>query len=201
MTATCRTARPLACCVAAGVGAVLLTATPAAAHVGTPIGGAVDGLLHPVTGPDHLLAMLAVGVVAALTMPLRRAWTVPVAFLTGMIAGGAAGLVGAPLPGAEALIMASVFVLGVTIAAAVVVEGGGGWLVAALVVAGFAHGHAHGAEAPDSAHPLAYVGGFLLATASLHALGLGVGTAIRQRRTMQVGVGAATVAAGALLLA
>jgi urease accessory protein len=200
MTAIRRTTRALALCSTAGIAAVLVTASPAAAHTGHPAGGVLDGLLHPLTGPDHLLAMLAVGVVAALAAPGGRVWVVPAAFLGGMVAGGVAGLTGVPLPGGEALIIASVLVLGVTIAAAAS-DGDARWLIAALAVAGLAHGHAHGAEAPTSAHPLAYVGGFLLATAALHAVGLGVGSAIRQRRTMQVGMGAATVTAGVLLFA
>lgn len=200
MTAIRQPSRTLALCLAAGTAAVLVTASPAAAHTGNPAGGVVDGVLHPLTGPDHLLAMLAVGVVAALAAPRRRVWVVPAAFVGGMVAGGIAGLVGVPLPGAEPLIIASVLVLGLTIAAAAT-DRDARWLIAALIVAGIAHGHAHGAEAPTSANPLAYVGGFVLATASLHALGLGVGSAIRQRRTMQVGMGAATVAAGVLLLA
>ena len=200
MTALHRTTRALALSVTAGTAAVLLAASPAAAHTGNPAGGVVDGILHPLTGPDHLLAMLAVGVVAAMAASGRRVWVIPAAFLGGMVAGGVAGIAGVPLPGAELLIVASVLVLGVTIAAAAV-EGDARWLVAALVVAGVAHGHAHGAEAPTSAHPLASVAGFLLATASLHATGLAVGSAIRTRRTMQVGVGAATVAAGVLVFA
>lgn len=200
MIAIRRTAHLLALSLAAGVAAVLLAASPAAAHTGKAAGGVLDGLLHPLTGADHLLAMLAVGVVAAIAAPRGRVWVAPAAFLGGMIAGGTAGLAGVPLPGAEHLITASVVVLGLTVAA-VAAQGGGDWLIAALIVAGIAHGHAHGAEAPTSAHPLAYVSGFVMATASLHVIGVGVGTAIKERRTLRVGIGAATVAAGALLLA
>ncbi len=134
-----------------------------------------------------------------LAAPRGRVWVVPAAFLGGMIAGGAAGIAGLPLPGAEHLIIASVFVLGLAIALAV--QGSADWLIAALIVAGVAHGHAHGAEAPTSAHPLAYVAGFVVATASLHLAGVGVGVTIKNRRTARVGIGAATIAAGALLLA
>lgn len=184
--------------LSAGAAAVLVAAAPAGAHTGRGPGGILDGILHPITGPDHLLAMLAVGVVAVLAAPRGRVWVIPAAFLGGMIAGGAAGISGVPLPGAEHLIIASVLVLGVAIALAV--QGAADWLIAALVVAGVAHGHAHGAEAPTSAHPFAYVAGFVLATGSLHLAGVGVGMTIRNRRTARVGIGAATVAAGALLL-
>jgi len=117
-----------------------------------------------------------------------------------MVSGGVAGMAGAGLPGGELLIVASVIALGIAIAGA---AGGGArdWILAALVVAGIAHGHAHGAEAPTSANAAAYVSGFLLATASLHVLGVAVGTIIRDRRTVRVGMGAATAAAGALLFA
>jgi urease accessory protein len=186
-------------CLAAGVVAVLVVATPAAAHTGRGPGGVLDGVLHPITGPDHLMAMLAVGVVAAIAAPRGRVWLAPAAFVGGMIAGGIAGIAGAPLPGAEHLIMASVFALGIAIAGAAA-GGGGDWLLAALIVAGVAHGHAHGAEAPDAANPFAYVTGFVAATTSLHLVGVGVGMFIRDHRTVRAGLGAATVAGGALLL-
>ena len=186
--------------VSAGVAAVLLAASPAAAHTGRGPGGIIDGIVHPLTGADHLLAMLAVGVVAVIAAPRGRIWPAPVAFVGGMVAGGVAGMAGAPLPGAEPLIIASVLVLGVAIAAAAAGERGH-WLLAALVVAGLAHGHAHGAEAPGAANPVAYIAGFVAASSALHVVGVAVGRIIRDRRTVRVGIGAATVAAGALLFA
>lgn len=183
----------------AGVAAVLVVAAPAAAHTGRGPGGIVDGVLHPITGIDHLLAMLSVGVLAAVAAPRGRRWLVPAAFLGGMVAGGAAGLLDAPLPGAELLIVASVLLLGLAIALAV--QGAGSWLLAALVLAGVAHGHAHGAEAPTSANPVAYVAAFLVATGSLHLAGVGIGMAVEHRSRARVGIGAVTAAAGALLLA
>jgi len=199
MTVARRTAGSFTLALAAGAAAVLLVSEPAGAHTGKGAGGVIDGILHPLTGPDHLLAMLAVGIVAVLATPRGRVWLAPVAFLGGMAAGGVAGLAGGALPGAEYLIVASVFVLGLAIAGAA--QGAGDWLIAALIVAGIAHGHAHGAEAPTSANPVAYVGGFLLATAALHLVGVGMGAAIKERRTLRIGIGAATVAAGALLIA
>ncbi len=177
---------------------MLLAASPAAAHVDRGAAGAWDGLLHPVTGADHLLAMVAVGIVAAVAAPRGRAWVAPVAFLAGMVAGGVAGLAGAPLPGAEVLIMASVLLLGLAVAGAV--SGDARWLALALVAAGLAHGHAHGAEAPASANAAVYLPAFVAATASLHVVGVAIGIAIRSRHTLRVGMGAATMAAGALLL-
>jgi urease accessory protein len=68
------------------------------------------------------------------------------------------------------------------------------------MVAGAAHGHAHGAEAPHAANLVAYVGGFLAATVTLHLTGMGVGLAIRNRNAARLGVGLATIAGGMLLL-
>jgi urease accessory protein len=183
----------------AATGAIVLAAEPAMAHTGKASSGVVDGFLHPLTGPDHLLAMLAVGVVAALAASRRGAWATPAAFLGGMLLGGVGGLVDIPLPGAEAMIVLSVVLLGVAIAAAV--RGAGVWFLAALVVAGLAHGHAHGAEAPDAANVVAYVGGFVAATAFLHAAGAAIGLTVRNHRALQVGLGAMTIAGGGLLVA
>jgi urease accessory protein len=188
----------LAAATAGSLGAAALAAAPASAHPGHD-GGLGQGLLHPFTGVDHLLAMVAVGVVAAIGTRHRSRWAVPGAFLAGMVVGGVAGMVGLPLPGVEVAIAASVVALGVVVAGAVTTSGRG--LLAGLVVAGMAHGWAHGAEAPKSGHAALYVTGFLLATVALHLAGMGVGTAVRDRRLVRIGIGAATAAAGALLLA
>lgn len=197
------TARPrlsarLATATAGSLVAVALVAAPASAHPGHD-GGLGQGLAHPFTGVDHLLAMVAVGVVAAIGARNRSPWMVPGAFLGGMVAGGLAGLAGLPLPGVELVIAASVVVLGVVVAGAVTANGCG--LLAGLAVAGMAHGWAHGAEAPKSGHAGLYVAGFLLATVALHLAGMGVGTTVRERRLARLGLGAATTAAGILLLA
>lgn len=197
-TATLRSLSSSGLAIAGGaLGGALLAAAPAGAHPGHT-GGVASGLLHPVTGPDHLLAMVAVGIVAATAADRRAVWAAPAAFLGGMLLGGLAGIAGLPLPGAELLIVASVIVLGLVVAGAL--QGRGNLLVGGLVLAGLAHGHAHGAEAPAAAHPAAYVAGFLAATASLHLAGVGIGSVIRDRRTIRLGVGLATVTAGALLL-
>lgn len=197
-TATLRTLSSSGLAIAGGaLGGALLAAAPAGAHPGHT-GGVASGLLHPVTGPDHLLAMVAVGIVAATAADRRARWMAPAAFLGGMLLGGLAGIAGLPLPGAELMIVASVIVLGLVVAGAL--QGRGNLLIGGLVLAGLAHGHAHGAEAPTAAHPAAYVAGFLAATASLHLAGVGIGSVIRDRRTIRLGVGLATVTAGALLL-
>lgn len=193
-------ARPLLAAPAAGLAAALLVAAPASAHTGHPVSGVGDGLWHPITGIDHLVAMVAVGIIAVVAAPGRATWLVPSAFVGGMALGGVAGMVGIPLPGAETMIVASVVILGVAIAAAVELRGRAfAALLAAVAVAGFAHGHAHGAEAPSSVHPVAYVIGFLVATVLLHLAGVGIGTTVRDRRTARAITGATAVAAGALL--
>lgn len=199
MLETRRFPRLLAAVVGA-LGGAFLVAAPASAHVGHGTNGFDSGFLHPLTGPDHLLAMVAVGVVAATWRSDRTLWFAPAAFLLGMVTGGIAGMVGVPFPGAELLIVSSVILLGIAIAAAVTDGKGSAWVLPLLAAAGLAHGHAHGAEAPSAAHPVLYVAGFLLATACVHAGGVGVGTIIRDRQLARVGLGVATATAGVLLL-
>ncbi|WP_421118950.1 HupE/UreJ family protein [Aquihabitans daechungensis] len=199
MHETRRLSRLFAAAVGA-LGAVVLVASPASAHVGNETLGFDSGFLHPLTGLDHLLAMVAVGVVAATWRRDRALWLAPAAFLLGMVTGGLVGMIGMPFPGAEVLIVASVILLGVAIAAAVTDDRGAAWVLPVLAFAGLAHGHAHGAEAPVSAHPVLYVIGFLLATACVHAAGVGVGSLVRDRRLVRVSMGVATASAGVLLL-
>jgi urease accessory protein len=183
--------------IAAGTVAVVVVSTPAGAHVGGPVHGLADGVLHPLTGIDHLLAMVAVGVVAALGST-RRWWMVPAAFLAGMITGGAFGMLGAALPAVELAIAASVVGLGLAIVLAPRVDAG--WLLALLAVAGVAHGSAHGAEAPSAVHPVLYVVGFVALTAALHAAGVFGGLMVRRVPSARVLAGAGVAAAGVLLL-
>lgn len=148
-------------------------ASPALAHSGTGLsGGVVSGLLHPVTGPDHLLAMVAVGLWGAfLGRPLLVA--LPVIFPSVMALGGVLGMANVPLPNVELGIALSVVVLGLAIALAFRAPV---WL-ACLVVAAFAifHGYAHGQELPSAADPLGYSLGFVLATGALHLIGIALG--------------------------
>ena len=135
----------------------------------------VAGLVHPLGGVDHLLAMLAVGWLAA-RIGGRALWRVPLAFVALMIGGGLLALAGIALPLVETLIAVSVIVLGLALA--------GGrrltTLVAMALVGFFAvfHGHAHLTEMPVAGvdgGPLAYGAGFVLATAGLHLVGIGLG--------------------------
>ncbi len=140
--------------------------------------GLVSGLRHPISGLDHVLAMVAVGIWGA-QLGRTAIWVLPVAFPLVMSIGGVLGVRGVPLPGVEFGIAASALALGVMIALAARPPL---WLAAALVGA-FAifHGYAHGAELPHAAQPLAYGIGFVLATGMLHATGIAIGVLQRWR--------------------
>lgn len=148
-------------------------AVPAAAHTGTGLaGGFQSGFLHPLSGFDHLLAMVSVGLWGAfLGRPLIV--VLPVIFPTVMAVGGVMGIAGVPMPPVEIGIALSVLVLGAMIAGAVRAPV---WL-ASLIVAIFAifHGYAHGKELPSAADPVGYSAGFVLATGMLHVVGISLG--------------------------
>jgi urease accessory protein len=157
----------------------ILLPTLAQAHPGIPghTHGFANGLAHPLTGLDHICAMVAVGLWAA-QRGGRALWLVPSVFVLVMILGGAMGMAAVPVSFVEPGIAASVLVLGVLIAAAVRLP----LPVSAVLVGVFAifHGYAHGAEMPGSVSGLAYGLGFVAATASLHLLGIGLGLLARR---------------------
>lgn len=145
----------------------------ALAHVGQGRAeGFLAGLSHPVSGLDHVLAMIAVGLWGA-QLGAPAIWLLPVTFPMVMAFGGMLGLAGMPLPGVEAAIALSGILLGL----AVLAEWKPSLPLAALVVGFFAvfHGHAHGAELPAGASGLTYSIGFVAATGTLHAVGIGIG--------------------------
>jgi urease accessory protein len=127
---------------------------------------------HPLTGPDHFLAMFAVGLWGA-QMGGRSVWTLPVTLPMIMVGGGIMGMLGLSLPAIEIGIALSIMALGLAITLA--------WRlaewVALVLIAYFAlcHGYAHGAELPLSADPADYAIGFVLATGMIHLFGIGVG--------------------------
>ena len=187
--------------ILAAVAAVL--ATPAWAHLNPGEHGSfAAGFSHPMFGTDHVLAMVAVGLWAAL-IGGRALWALPVAFVGVMALGFLASLIGAPLPFVEPVILASVVALGVLVAIALPVPV---WAGAAMVgFFAFFHGHAHGSEI-GAATAFAYGSGFALATALLHAVGLGIGVAARrfltgERGEMLLRVFGGMTAAGGLMLA
>ena len=147
--------------------------TLAWAHDGTGlVGGFISGFLHPLNGPDHMLAMVAVGLWGAiLGRPLVVA--LPVVFPIMMAIGGVMGILGVPLPPVELGIGLSVVVLGAVIAFAVKPTV---WLAVVIVaVFGMFHGYAHGQELPSAADPVGYSVGFVLSTGLLHLIGIGIG--------------------------
>lgn len=152
---------------------MLLAAFPAYAHpMHGGLGGFAGGLLHPLLGIDHLLAMVAVGVWAA-QLGGSAVWKVPPAFLFTMLIGAGMGLAGIGLPLVDPVIAASVVMLGLVIGTQARMSP---WL-ASLLVATFAlfHGHAHMSELPAGSLALSYIAGFALTTASLHGAGIAVG--------------------------
>jgi urease accessory protein len=187
------------------VAAVLALATaPALAHTG--VGAAHDlthGFLHPLGGLDHVLAMVAVGLYAA-QLGGRFLWLLPVAFIGAMIAGGALGNAGVPVPMVEQGIGVSVVAMGLAIAFGVRLPA----VAATTLVGVFAlvHGHAHGSEGADLAAFLPYATGFVAATALLHAAGIVAGVALDRLGTLPANAlrraaGAAGALAGVAILA
>lgn len=178
--------------------AATLMAAPAMAHLDPAAHGSVAaGFTHPLFGADHVLAMVAVGLWAAM-LGGRAIWAVPAAFVGAMAVGFALSLLGMPLPMVEPLILASVIVMGVLVALAVKLPMAAGMaVVAALAVF---HGHAHGSEM-GGAGALAYLAGFASATALLHAAGIVLGLGLS--RVSQIlalrGLGGAVAALGAWL--
>jgi urease accessory protein len=160
--------------------AVLFTLPPASAlaHAqgGAAGAGFLSGFLHPLGGLDHVLAMLAVGMWGA-QLGAPAIWMLPVAFPMVMALGGAAGILGVPLPAIEIGIGLSVLVLGSMIALAQRPP----LAAAGLIVAFFAvfHGYAHGAELPGAAGAVPYSAGFVIATGLIHLTGIGIGCVIR----------------------
>ena len=164
-----------------------------AEHVGQPHGFA-DGFAHPFTGLDHLGAMLAVGAWSAGTM--RRAWLAPLAFVACLLAGALATANGLAVPGAEPMIALSLLAFGLLLAQRTQLPA----VAAAAVVGGFAlfHGASHGAELGAGAA----LAGMVLATGLLHAGGLLIGLALRQRNAWWTrGAGVALAVFGLSLLA
>lgn len=158
----------------------IIALVPVLAHAhpghGSSIGLA-GGMVHPLSGLDHILAMVAVGILAA-QLGGRALWALPMAFVSLMGVGGLIGMGGFHLPMIETGILASVLILGLMIAAAVRLP-----LWASLSLVGLfaiCHGHAHGSEIPSAASGLTYGVGFILSTAMLHLAGIGLGLAAKK---------------------
>jgi len=185
-------------------GLLALAPHQALAHTGVgETDGFLHGLMHPISGLDHVLAMVTVGLIAV-QLGSRALWMVPASFVTMMAAGGVLGFYSIPIPSVEAGIALSVVVLGVVLAMQTSLP-----LTAAMRLVGlFAifHGHAHGAEMPIEISAFGYGTGFLIATALLHSAGIGLGLSLARlsripaRRICQVGGGGIALAGMVLLL-
>lgn len=172
------------------------------AHTGGGIGGLWDGLVHPVTGVDHLLAMVAVGVLAAVVADRRVAVATPAAFVAGMVTGGVLGIAGIAAGVIETTIAASIVGLGGLIVLTLVGSLRLGWWVpAAALAVGAVHGIAHGGEIPDHASAFAYVAGFVAATIALHVAGTLLGATVGRHPAARTAVAGTFCAAGLALLA
>ena len=176
----------------------------ASAHTGADAGlhhGFLTGFLHPLTGPDHLAAMVAVGLWSALAA--RRAWPdllwAPLGFALMLLAGALGGLAGLQLPAVEPMIAVSLLALGLLVATRQRLPG----LAAAALVGAFAvfHGIAHGQELAGESGAALTLAGMLAATVLLHAAGIAAGWSLRNgHRWLPRFVGAAVALFGAALL-
>src|SRR5215469_7081151 len=180
---------------------LLLSSRSAFAHIleGDAAGGFISGFMHPISGLDHVLAMVAVGLWGA-QLGAPAVWLLPVTFPMVMAFGGMLGLMGVKLPGVEVCIALSAIALGLM----VLREAKPNLLAAAFLVGFFAifHGHAHGTELPPGANGLLYSIGFVIATGLLHATGIAIGTIHRWpkgRVALRV-AGAVVMAGGAVFL-
>jgi urease accessory protein len=172
----------------------------ALAHVpGGEVAGLVSGLLHPISGLDHVVAMLAVGLWGA-QLGAPALWLLPITFPVVMALGGMLGLLGLHVPGVELGIALSAVALGIV----VLCEARPPAVLAAALVAVLAvfHGHAHGTELPEGASGLLYSLGFVVATGAIHAVGIAIGF-IHRWTTGSLALrvaGAGVTAAGLLFL-
>lgn len=173
----------------------------AQAHTGHGTSSLMEGLVHPF-GPDHLLAMVAVGIWSVSALPANKAWQGPATFLLALVASAVLGMMGLTVPYLEHAISLSVVMFGamLILAARPLPPALGLGLIAA---AASLHGLAHGAETPETGFA-GYALGFLLTTAVLHIGGVGIGLAIKRwlgrRSGLALGsLGAALSAAGVYL--
>jgi len=175
--------------------ALALLPQAALAHPGHG-GGLAQGVLHPLSGADHLAAMVLVGLCASLGG--KRGWVFPLAFMAGLLGGFASGATLASASAVEVAILASVVALGLVAALRIAVPVG---LAAATIAAfGFAHGAAHAIELPESASPMLFAAGFLATSAALHGGGFWLSRKLpvpAQRWIGAAGAGVGLLLAGA----
>lgn len=182
------------------IAAAALIAGPALAHTGHgDANGFLHGLQHPLFGPDHLLAMLAVGLWSGFVLP-RQFWAGAAAFMAAMALGAGLSWAGIPFAGVEGVITLSVLAFGLL--TLVSRRGQPGWITGASLVAigafASAHGHAHATEAAGNA--AAYLAGFLISTAALHLAGVALARAVARRPVVQQALGTGIALSGLWLM-
>jgi urease accessory protein len=181
-----------------GLAAALLTASalPAYAHVGIGTTSSfAAGFGHPLSGTDHIMVMIAVGLWAALNGG-KAIWAWPATFVGVMLVGGTLGMLHVAIPLVEPGILASVVTLGILVALGINLPISVG--IAIIGLFALLHGHAHGTEVSENATGLEYMAGFALATAMLHGIGIagGLGFGLKLRSFVRA-AGAACVVVGA----
>lgn len=152
---------------------MIVFASQAQAHIGAGVaGGFGSGFLHPITGWDHVVAMVAVGLWGAF-LGQPAIWLLPVTFPLIMCVGAAFGVMGIEIPYTETGIALSGIVLGLAVLFGVRAPL---WLAMAIIsVFAICHGWAHGAELPEAVNPFSFALGFVLATGMLHLFGILLG--------------------------
>jgi len=158
----------------AALASLVFLSGAADAHSESTGSGLLAGLVHPLAGVDHLLAMVAVGIISVRMSRPGAIWKVPATFLLAMVAGAVCGYAGLFLPYAEAGIAASLIVLGAGIAVKLLPRRQR-WMFAGVGLFGVFHGYAHGVELPAAAAPLFYSIGFLISSLFLHVCGIFIG--------------------------
>ena len=169
-----------------------LAPASALAHSEAAGSGLTAGLLHPVTGLDHLLAMLAVGILSV-QLGGANIWRIPAVFVFAVAMGAWAGFYGWKVPGYEAAIAWSVVVLGLAIACKAAHRALGP-VFCCVALFGLCHGYAHGAEMPLGASAVSYAMGFLVTTVFIHVVGIFIGELASGSRWRVMGLRAAGVA-------
>jgi urease accessory protein len=182
---------------------LLAASSTAFAHPGHDVSGFAAGLMHPFSGLDHLLAMVAVGLWAAQGNTMKRGerklWLLPATFMAMLAFGAGIAMQWQSLPPVEAGIAVSVLALGLLVALSLQLPAAFSVTITALF--GLLHGYAHGLELPASAAPAEYALGFLTATASLHLVGITLGISTRRNSALLPRLlGSAIAVSGAYLL-
>ncbi|MDJ0654082.1 MAG: HupE/UreJ family protein [Xanthomonadales bacterium] len=179
-----------------GLLAGLLASASAAAHSGHHGGewtSSLDaGLLHPLTGADHLLVLLVLGLWACRGGGSLRPAGV---FLGTLLAGSGLAVAGVSLPATETFVAASVLLAGLMLARQRRKE-----LLAsaAFGAMGLFHGQAHMTDVASQAEPLLFALGLFTVSVAVIAASHQVGIALRESARSVAGY--ATAAAGALML-